>query len=205
MNEGRDDNRPQWSLCLEYAGTWSPVAMPVLTHLTSEKSAGRSAGRGSRRSPQAGTRRGACSACPAAGPLRLAPVAPGVEAAWAEDPRGRRLPPAVGRAGLGRALSPDRRRDAVGGAIGMLMGEVDARGFEVVVPRPIRRDEVLRVRTPSQVIGWRYHPEPTATGRPAPAGSASPRGRSSRGGCGTGSTPRGRIIDAGDRTSWGNG
>jgi hypothetical protein len=36
---------------------------------------------------------------------------------------------------------------------------IDARGFEVVVPRSIRRDEILRVRTPSQVLGWRYSPD----------------------------------------------
>ena len=35
----------------------------------------------------------------------------------------------------------------------------DARGFETVVPRKIRSGEILRVRTPRQVIGWRYHPE----------------------------------------------
>lgn len=53
----------------------------------------------------------------------------------------------------------EHREMRLGRAIGMLMREVDARGFEVVVPRSIRPDEILRVRTPSQVLGWRYSPE----------------------------------------------
>jgi len=47
----------------------------------------------------------------------------------------------------------------VGRAIWTLMEAGDARGFEVVVPRKIRSAEIVRVRTPRQVIGWRYHPE----------------------------------------------
>ena len=47
----------------------------------------------------------------------------------------------------------------VGGAIEMLMGAGGSLGFEVVVPRKIRIGEILRVRTPRQVIKWRYHPE----------------------------------------------
>lgn len=48
---------------------------------------------------------------------------------------------------------------SVGRAIGMLMALEDARGFELIVPRPIRREELLRVRTPRQVLGWRYFPD----------------------------------------------
>ena len=62
---------------------------------------------------------------------------------------------------VGRYRRPQHREMPLGRAIGMLMREVDARGFEVVVPRPIRPDEILRVRTPSQVLGWRYPPTPT--------------------------------------------
>jgi hypothetical protein len=47
----------------------------------------------------------------------------------------------------------------VGRAIGMLMATGDARGFEVIVPRKIRSDEIFRVRTPRQMVGWRYQPD----------------------------------------------
>lgn len=68
-----------------------------------------------------------------------------------------RLPPGepvwIGRYHQGHREMP------LGRAVGMLMREADALGFEVVVPRAIRRDEVIRVRTPSQVLGWRYSPD----------------------------------------------
>ncbi|WP_406694610.1 hypothetical protein V5E97_26430 [Singulisphaera sp. Ch08] len=47
----------------------------------------------------------------------------------------------------------------VGGAVGMLMELADTRGFEVIVPRSIRPDEILRVRKVRQVLGWRYFPD----------------------------------------------
>lgn len=63
----------------------------------------------------------------------------------------------------------------VGRAIGMLMRLADRRGFEVIVPRAIRKDEILRVRTPRQVIGWRYWPEAHGN-RPCPCRACQPRG-----------------------------
>ena len=35
----------------------------------------------------------------------------------------------------------------------------DALGWEVVIPRPIDAGEIMRVRTPPQVVGWRYFPQ----------------------------------------------
>jgi hypothetical protein len=32
-------------------------------------------------------------------------------------------------------------------------------GYEVIIPRKIMKDEILRVQSVSQVIGWRYYPE----------------------------------------------
>ena len=59
---------------------------------------------------------------------------------------------------------------SVGRAIGLLMTIPNPFGFEVIVPRPIRPDELIRVRTLRQVLGWRYHPDahgkrPTCTCR----------------------------------------
>lgn len=47
----------------------------------------------------------------------------------------------------------------LGRAIGMLMEIPDTLGFEIIVPRTIRRDEILRVRKLRQVLGWRYFPD----------------------------------------------
>ncbi|WP_406696779.1 hypothetical protein V5E97_37905 [Singulisphaera sp. Ch08] len=47
----------------------------------------------------------------------------------------------------------------LGQAIGMLMGTTDAVGFEIIVPRSIRRDEIFRVRKVRQVLGWRHFPD----------------------------------------------
>jgi hypothetical protein len=44
---------------------------------------------------------------------------------------------------------------SVGRAISMLMRIPDALGFEIIVPRSIRPDEIVRIRTPRQVLGWR--------------------------------------------------
>jgi hypothetical protein len=63
----------------------------------------------------------------------------------------------------------------VGRAIGMLMGAGDVRGFEVIIPRPIRSAEILRIRTPRQMIGWRYQPD-THGRRPCPCRVCLPKG-----------------------------
>jgi hypothetical protein len=63
----------------------------------------------------------------------------------------------------------------VGRAIGMLMATGDARGFEVVVPRKNRSDEIHRIFTPRQVIGWRYQPDAHRT-RPCPCRACLPKG-----------------------------
>lgn len=47
---------------------------------------------------------------------------------------------------------------SLGRAIGLLMKVSDALGFEVIVPRSIYPDEIIRVRRPSQILGWRYYP-----------------------------------------------
>jgi hypothetical protein len=63
----------------------------------------------------------------------------------------------------------------VGRAIEMLMETGDARGFEVIIPRPIRSEEILRIRTPRQVIGWRYQPDAHGV-HPCPCRVCLPRG-----------------------------
>jgi hypothetical protein len=63
----------------------------------------------------------------------------------------------------------------VGRAIGMLMETGDARGFEIIIPRPVRSVEILRIRTPQQVIGWRYQPDAHRT-RPCPCQACLPKG-----------------------------
>ena len=47
---------------------------------------------------------------------------------------------------------------SLGRAIGILMRTQNPMGWEVVVPRSIRPDEIIRIRRPSQVLGWRYYP-----------------------------------------------
>ncbi|MDB5077788.1 MAG: hypothetical protein JWO42_3967 [Chloroflexi bacterium] len=51
----------------------------------------------------------------------------------------------------------------VGAAIKAVMDSGDGLGFEIIVQRAIAADEILRIRRPSQVLGWRY--SPTAKGR----------------------------------------
>jgi len=55
-------------------------------------------------------------------------------------------------------------RVPVGQAIKTIMDAPDAQGYELIVPRSIERGSVVRVRIPSQVIGWRF--SPTAHGQP---------------------------------------
>jgi hypothetical protein len=63
----------------------------------------------------------------------------------------------------------------VGRAIRMLMDTEDSRGFEIIIPRPIRSDEVLRKRMIRQVIGWRYKPDAQGK-KPCPCRVCVPRG-----------------------------
>lgn len=49
-------------------------------------------------------------------------------------------------------------------AAGVIMAAEDARGYEVLVPRKVKADEVKRMRTVNRVVGWRYWPD--AHGRP---------------------------------------
>ncbi|MFI6996434.1 HEAT repeat domain-containing protein [Nocardia sp. NPDC050175] len=43
-------------------------------------------------------------------------------------------------------------------AVSLILHAEDARGYEIVVPRPIAPAELHRVRHVRQVTGWRYHP-----------------------------------------------
>lgn len=43
-------------------------------------------------------------------------------------------------------------------AVSMILHAEDARGYEILVPRPIVPAELHRVRHVRQVTGWRYHP-----------------------------------------------
>ncbi|MFD6162303.1 HEAT repeat domain-containing protein [Nocardia sp. NPDC060256] len=43
-------------------------------------------------------------------------------------------------------------------AVSLILHAEDARGYEIVVPRPITPAELHRVRHVRQVTGWRYHP-----------------------------------------------
>ncbi|MEV5745671.1 hypothetical protein AB0L30_36905 [Microbispora rosea] len=60
-------------------------------------------------------------------------------------------------------------------AAALIAEQQDARGYELVVPRPIQASEIHRIRSVNQVTGWRYMPN--AHGRP-PCGCpvCNPRG-----------------------------
>ncbi|HZS39862.1 MAG TPA: HEAT repeat domain-containing protein [Polyangia bacterium] len=55
-------------------------------------------------------------------------------------------------------------RTTVGEAIGVILRQPDARGYQLVLPRSVEPREILRVRAVSRVVGWRYFPG--AHGRP---------------------------------------
>ncbi len=80
----------------------------------------------------------------------------------------------------------------VGRAIGMLMETDDARGFEIIIPRPIRSAEIHRIRMIRQVIGWRYKPDAHGT-QPCPCRVCLPRGTIK------GSRVRKRLDPTGER------
>lgn len=49
-------------------------------------------------------------------------------------------------------------------SVGVFRSHVSGLGLQVLIPRKISAKEIRRVYTPSQVAGWRYHPE--AHGKP---------------------------------------
>jgi hypothetical protein len=46
----------------------------------------------------------------------------------------------------------------VGRAVRMLAERTDARGWELILPRSVESKEIVKVRTVSRVVGWRYYP-----------------------------------------------
>ncbi|MBE3008898.1 hypothetical protein IL992_06810 [Microbispora sp. NEAU-D428] len=60
-------------------------------------------------------------------------------------------------------------------AAALIAEQQDARGYELLLPRPIQAGEIHRIRGVNQVTGWRYMPD--AHGRP-PCGCpiCTPRG-----------------------------
>lgn len=150
--------------------------MPILTHLTPEKEAHKIRRAGIRAiSPGHGTPSG----------VFCMPVIPDYFAThhWLRElkRRGQRTLVAVDfrirsdePAWVGHYARPHDEM-TVGRAIGLIMRLADVRGFEVIVPRAIRTDEILRVRTPRQVIGWRYQPDAHGT-RPCPCRACLPKG-----------------------------
>ena len=50
------------------------------------------------------------------------------------------------------------------GAVGVFREHVSSLGLQVFMPRKIAAKEIRRIYVPSQVAGWRYHPE--AHGKP---------------------------------------
>ena len=150
--------------------------MPVLTHLTPEKDAGAIRRSGIRAASAGyGTPRG----------VFCMPILPDNFAThqWLRERkrRGERTMVAVDfrlRSDEPAWLGRHGRRHTeitVGGAVGMLMETADPRGFEIIIPRPIRSEEILRIRTPRQVVGWRYKPDAHGV-RPCPCRVCLPKG-----------------------------
>jgi hypothetical protein len=154
----------------------SLVPMPILTHLTSEKDA------------KAIDRSGIKAASPGHGtPKGVFCMAIMLDYftthQWLRElkRRGQRTLVAVDfrlrsdeRAWFGHYGRP-HAETTVGRAIGMLMETEDSRGFEIIIPRPIRSDEILRIRMIRQVIGWRYKPDAHGI-KPCPCRACMPRG-----------------------------
>lgn len=49
-------------------------------------------------------------------------------------------------------------------AVKTIMSAEDPMGYEILLPRSVRKSEIHKVRSVSQVIGWRYYPK--AKGKP---------------------------------------
>lgn len=64
---------------------------------------------------------------------------------------------------VGHYAQPARQLTAAQ-AVALIAQQPDPRGYQILVPRPIARRELHRVRFVSQVVGWRYQPD--AHGRP---------------------------------------
>jgi len=48
-------------------------------------------------------------------------------------------------------------------AIRVAMKHEDPIGLEVIIPRAIKPDEILKIYKPPKVVGWRYHPAAKGT------------------------------------------
>lgn len=134
--------------------------MPILTHLASEKSSG---------SIRRSGIKAASSATGTPNGVFCMPIMPNVLVShqWLRElkRRGQRTILAIdfrlrseemiwfGHYGSSHA------NISLGRAIGILMRSPDALGWEVIIPRSIRPGEIIRVRRPSQVLGWRYFPK----------------------------------------------
>jgi hypothetical protein len=154
----------------------SPMPMPILTHLTSEKDA------------EAINRSGIKAASTGHGTPKgvfCMAIIPDYFAThqWLRElkRRGQSTIVAVDfrlrsdeRAWFGHYVRP-HTETTVGRAIRMLMETEDSRGFEIIIPRPIRSDEILRIRMIEQVIGWRYKPDAHGK-KPCPCRVCLPRG-----------------------------
>jgi hypothetical protein len=44
-------------------------------------------------------------------------------------------------------------------AVGYIHGRSDPRGFEIMLPRRVNPNDIVRVRVLPKAIGWRYYPE----------------------------------------------
>jgi hypothetical protein len=167
--------------------------VPILTHLTAEKDA------------QAILRSGIRAATGGSGTPRgvfCMPILPDYFAThqWLRELKGRGQRTLVAVDFRLRSDEPawfghygrPHAETTVGRAIGMLMEAGDARGFEVIIPRSVRSAEILRIRTPHQVIGWRHQPDAHGR-RPCPCRVCLPKGtiKSSR--------TRRRLDPTGDR------
>jgi hypothetical protein len=64
---------------------------------------------------------------------------------------------------VGHYAQPARQLTAAQAA-GLIAAQPDPRGYQLLVPRPITRRELHRVRRLPQALGWRYQPD--AHGRP---------------------------------------
>jgi hypothetical protein len=64
---------------------------------------------------------------------------------------------------VGRFGTPHQAMTAAA-AVSFFLRAPDARGLEVLVPRAIRLQEIVRIRSLPQIAGWRFYPE--AKGHP---------------------------------------
>ncbi|XOK60354.1 HEAT repeat domain-containing protein [Paenibacillus elgii] len=57
------------------------------------------------------------------------------------------------------------RRGSAGQAVKAFLDREDRMGFQVIVPRKIAKNEILRTKKLSQTIGWRFYPKAKGTRR----------------------------------------